>query len=441
MEPASTFTAREHAVFVRRFEVAVVDGPDRGARAVSEDDELTIGTAAGTGLRLTDPAVSRHHCAVRACARGLELRDLASTNGTFLGEHEVIRGFVRSGARIRVGATTLAVAVLADEIEHPLAREGRFGDLLGESPAMRRLYPLLARCAASDATVLIEGETGTGKELVAEAIHAASARRDGPFVVVDCSALPRQLAESELFGHVRGAFTGADVERTGAFEDAGGGTIFLDEIGELPLDLQPLLLRALENRTIRRVGTNHPRPIDVRVIAASHRDLRADVNRKRFRADLLYRLNVLRVEVPPLRDREGDLALLAAHFWRLFRPGEAVPAALVAELAAQPWPGNVRELRNAVERSAIVGWSAASPDEAELSHAQAKERAIRQWERLWIERLLAAHGQNLTRAARAAQMGRSHLRRLAQQYGLARPGAAAGPGDGGGPGDDPDGGA
>jgi DNA-binding NtrC family response regulator len=431
MEPATTFSARDHAIFVRRFEVAVVDGPDRGARATSEDDELTIGTAAGTGLRLTDPSVSRHHCAVRACARGLELRDLASTNGTFLGEHEVIRGFIRSGARIRIGTTTIAVTVLPDEIGHPLATEGRFGELLGESPAMRRLYPLLARCAASDATVLIEGETGTGKELVAEAIHGASARAGGPFVVVDCSALPRQLAESELFGHVRGAFTGADEGRSGAFEDADGGTIFLDEIGELPLDLQPLLLRVLEGRTIRRVGGSQPRSIDVRVIAASHRDLRAAVNAKRFRADLLYRLHVVRVVVPPLRDREGDVALLAAHFWRLFRPGAAMPAELAAELAAQPWPGNVRELRNAVERSAIVGWSA--PDEAELSHAQAKERAIRQWERLWIERLLAAHGQNLTHAARAAQMGRSHLRRLAQQYGLARPGAAAA-----GDGDDPE---
>jgi DNA-binding NtrC family response regulator len=230
---------------------------------------------------------------------------------------------------------------------------------------------------------------------------------------------------------VRGAFTGADEGRSGAFEDADGGTIFLDEIGELPLDLQPLLLRALESRTIRRVGGSQPRSIDVRVIAASHRDLRAAVNAKRFRADLLYRLHVVRVVVPPLRDREGDVALLAAHFWRLFRPGAAMPAELAAELAAQPWPGNVRELRNAVERSAIVGWSA--PDEAELSHAQAKERAIRQWERLWIERLLAAHGQNLTHAARAAQMGRSHLRRLAQQYGLARPGAAAA-----GDGDDPE---
>ncbi|MDQ3337973.1 MAG: sigma 54-interacting transcriptional regulator [Myxococcota bacterium] len=419
MEPVETFAARDHAIFVRRFELVVVDGVDRGARVVSEEDEVTIGTAAGTGLRLTDPAVSRHHCAVRACERGLELRDLSSTNGTFLGDHEIVRGFIRSGTRVRIGATTIAVTVLDDNIEHPLAEEDRFGGLLGKSSSMRRLYPLLAKCAASDVTVLIQGETGTGKELVAEAIHAASTRQHGPLVTVDCSALPRQLAESELFGHVRGAFTGADVDRSGAFEDASGGTIFLDEIGELPLDLQPLLLRALENHTIRRVGSNQQRHVDVRVIAASNRDLRVEVNAKRFRADLLYRLNVVRVVVPPLRDREGDIAMLAEHFWRRFQPEQAVPPALLDELVIQAWPGNVRELRNAVERSAIVG-TTNIPDIAGLSHAQAKDSAIRQWERSWVERLLAAHGQNVTHAARAAQMGRSHLRRLLQQYGIVR---------------------
>jgi transcriptional regulator with GAF, ATPase, and Fis domain len=419
MESVATFIAREHAIFVRRFEITVVDGLDRGARVVSEDDEITIGTAHGTGLRLTDPAVSRHHCVVRACERGLELRDLSSTNGTFIGEHEVVRGFIRSGSRIRIGGTTLAIAVLDDNIEHPLAEDDHFGALLGASPAMRRLYPLLAKCAASDATVLIQGETGTGKELVAEAIHGASARRAKPFVVVDCSALPRQLAESELFGHVRGAFTGADMDRSGAFEDANGGTIFLDEIGELPLDLQPLLLRVLENHTIRRVGTNQQRQVDVRVVAASNRDLRVEVNAKRFRADLLYRLNVVRAVVPPLRDREGDIAVLARHFWHRFQPDQPIPPALLDELVMQSWPGNVRELRNAVERSAIVGTTHV-PDIAGLSHAQAKESALRQWERAWVERLLAANGQNVTHAARAAQMGRSHLRRLIQQYGIVR---------------------
>jgi transcriptional regulator with GAF, ATPase, and Fis domain len=420
--PVATHALRGNAIYVKRFEVSVIDGPDQGTRAISQDDELTIGTAAGTTLRLTDPSVSRHHCALRACARGLELRDLGSTNGTHVGDMEVVRSYIRSGAIVRIGGTSLSVAIRDDEIEHPLAPQGRFGELIGESPAMRRLYPLLARCAQSTATVLIHGETGTGKELVAEAIHSASPRRTGPFVVVDCSALPRELAESELFGHVRGAFTGADFARDGAFADAAGGTLFLDEIGELPLDLQPLLLRALENHTIRPVGTNTQRSVDVRVIAASNRDLRVEVNAKRFRSDLYYRLNVLRVVVPPLRERDGDIALLAKLFWAELRPYDPLPAGLLAELVVQHWRGNVRELRNAVERSALVGWQPGNSDDT-LTHAQAKEQALRRWEHHWLESLLIAHDHNLTHAARAAHMGRAHLRRLIQQYGIARYGS------------------
>jgi transcriptional regulator with GAF, ATPase, and Fis domain len=415
-----THGLRGDSIFIRRFEVAVVDGPDRGARAVSSDDELTIGTAPGCQLQVTDSAVSRHHCAIRVTARGLELRDLGSTNGTFIGEHELVRGYIRSGARIRLGNTTVAVTILADEIAQPLASEGGFGDLIGASPAMRRLYPMLERCSQSDATVLIEGETGTGKELVAEAIHLASARRAKPFVVVDCGALPRLLTESELFGHVRGAFTGAEHDRVGAFEQAQGGTIFLDEIGELALDLQPLLLRALENHTIRRVGTNEQRAIDVRVIAASHRDLRVEVNDKRFRADLYYRLNVVRVVVPPLRDRAGDIRLLAAQFWQMFRPDQPAPEGLLVELESQTWPGNVRELRNMVERAALIGHTRSDSSDANLPYGEAKDRAISDWERRWLQRLLLEHDHNLSRAARAAQMGRSYLRQLVRRYSLAR---------------------
>jgi transcriptional regulator with GAF, ATPase, and Fis domain len=410
-----THAVRGGAMFIRRFEVVVVDGPDHGARAVSDDDELTVGSATGASLRLSDPAVSRLHCVIRVGERGLELRDLGSTNGTFLGEHEIVRAFVRTGARIRLGATTIAVTIMDDELERPLASADRFGELLGASAAMRRLYPLLEDYARRDATVLIQGETGTGKEVVAETIHEASPRRGRPFVIVDCSALARQLAESELFGHVRGAFTGAELEREGAFAEADGGTIFLDEIGELPLELQPLLLRALDAKTIRKVGTNQHRSIDVRVIAASHRDLRVEVNAKRFRADLYYRLNVLRVAVPPLRERDGDIALLAGHFWRQFRP-EPIEPRLLAELVTQSWPGNVRELRNTIERCALVGWT--PPDDRSQSYGQAKEAATQQWERHWVERLLALHDNNVSRAARAAQMGRSHLRQLAQRYGL-----------------------
>jgi transcriptional regulator with GAF, ATPase, and Fis domain len=418
VDPA-TLAVRGQTVLVRQFEVRVVDGPDRSAHATSQTDELSIGTSAGNDLVLTDPSVSRHHCALRAEARGLRLVDLGSRNGTFVGEVEVVASYVRSGARIRLGQTTIEVAILDQDLEHPLASGDRFGPLIGGSAAMRRLYPLVERCGASSATVLIAGETGTGKELVAEAIHDASERKHGPFVVVDCGALSHELAESELFGHERGAFTGADTARTGAFETANGGTIFLDEVGELPLALQPLLLRAIENRTIRRVGSSEHHPIDVRVIAASHRDLRGLVNDKRFRADLYYRLHVVRIEVPALRDRAGDVELLAAHFWRTFRPGETPPPSLVEHLSAHSWPGNVRELRNAVERAALLGWTPtrANPSDA-LTYQQGKERAVWEWERDWVDRLLADHGGNLSRAARAARMGRSHLRELARRHGV-----------------------
>jgi transcriptional regulator with GAF, ATPase, and Fis domain len=418
----ATLTIRGQTLFVRQIEVVVVDGPDQGMRVVSQSDELSIGTADGNDLKLADPTVSRHHCALHVDEGGVLLVDLGSRNGTFVNDVELVSGYVRDGVRVRMGKSIVHVHLLDDDLEQPMADADQLGPLLGASATMRRLYPLVDQCAASTATVLIVGETGTGKELIAEAIHARSPRRDRPFVVVDCSALSHDLAESELFGHERGAFTGADVERIGAFETADGGTIFLDEIGELPLTLQPLLLRVLEARTIRRVGSNEQRPVDVRIVGASHRDLRMLVNDKRFRPDLYYRLNVLRIAVPPLRERDGDVELLAAAFWRTFRPEVEPPPALLAHLATQSWPGNVRELRNAVERAALIGWKpervpAAPPDL--LTYQQAKERAVWDWERGWVERLLATHGGNLSRAARASKMGRSHLRELARRHGVA----------------------
>jgi two-component system, NtrC family, response regulator GlrR len=433
----ATLTVRGQTLVIRQFEVTVLEGPDRGARAVSQSEELSIGSNEGNDLRLTDPAVSRHHCALRAGERGLSLRDLGSRNGTFLNDVEVMSCYVKLGARLRIGQNTLSVRILDQDLEQPLATGDRSGPILGASPAMRRLYPLLEQCGKSSATVLIGGETGTGKELIAEAIHEASERRGGPFVVVDCSVLSHDLAESELFGHERGAFTGADATRLGAFENANRGTVFLDEVGELPLSLQPLLLRALENRTIRRVGGNGQRSVDVRIVAASHRDLRVEVNEKRFRADLFYRLNVLRVTVPPLREREGDIELLAAHFWRMFRPEQPPPPSLLRHLAGQSWPGNVRELRNAVERAAHLGWTSAAPSPVpapsvpteSLTYQQAKERAVWAWERGWVEQLITAAGGNLSRAARSAKMGRSHVRELAKRHGVVTRGATTDPAD------------
>jgi transcriptional regulator with GAF, ATPase, and Fis domain len=415
----ATLAVRSQTVLVRQFEAFVVDGPDRGARVASRSDELSIGSAEGNDLRLTDPAVSRHHCALHADERGLCIIDLGSRNGTFVNDVELVSAYVRSGARIRIGQSTVQVRVLDRDLQQPISSGDRLGPLIGGSPAMRRMYPLVEQCARGNATVLIVGETGTGKELIAEAIHQSSPRNAAPFVVVDCSALSHDLAESELFGHERGAFTGADTQRIGAFESADNGTIFLDEIGELPLSLQPLLLRVLESRTIRRVGSNEQRPIDVRVVAASHRDLRALVNDKRFRTDLYYRLNVVRIAVPPLREREGDVELLATEFWKTFRPDVVPPAALISHLARQSWPGNVRELRNAVERAALIGWKPDHMSSIEmLTYQQAKERAVWEWEHAWVERLLTSHGGNLSRAARATKMGRSHLRDLARRYGI-----------------------
>ncbi len=417
----TTVGMRAQKLLVRRFAVSVLDGTDRGARAVSTGDELSIGTSEGNDLRLTDPGVSRHHCALRAVERGLELVDLGSRNGTVVENLEITSCVVRTGARIRIGQTLVAVEILDQDLEQPLAPDDRLGPILGASAEMRRLYPIIEQCGRSTATVLIVGESGTGKELIAEAIHDASDRRRKPLVVVDCSALSHDLAESELFGHERGAFTGADTARVGAFESAEGGTVFLDEIGELPLSLQPLLLRVLEARTIRRVGSNTQVPVDVRIVSASNRDLRSEVNHKRFRADLFYRLNVLRIAVPALRDRTGDVELLAPHFWQMFR-ADPMPPSLLEHLVGQRWPGNIRELRNAIERVALLGWKPQQPTSTSTdlaTYQDGRARAIWDWERRWVEQLLARNAGNLSRAARMAKMGRSHLRELARKHGLA----------------------
>jgi transcriptional regulator with GAF, ATPase, and Fis domain len=416
-ESGSTRSLRDSTTsFVRQFELVVVEGTDRGLRVASSGDELTIGTSAGNDLQLSDPAVSRHHCVVRITSRGLELRDLASTNGTIVAGCEIATAIVPSGSEIRIGATIVKLDLLAGTNAQPLACADSFDDVIGASPVMRRVYATLERCAATHSTVLIEGETGTGKELIAETIHGLGPRRARPFVVVDCAALPAGLIESELFGHVAGAFTGGDSARIGAFETAHGGTLLLDEIGELPLALQPVLLRAIENRTIRPIGSNEQRAVDVRVIAATNRDLRIEVNHKRFRPDLFYRLNVVRVVLPPLRERTSDIPALAEHFWKTFSPETSPPPELVADFAARSWPGNVRELRNAVERAVSLGKIDVARDG--LSYGDAKERAIAEWERAWVAQQLAAAGGNLSRAARDARMSRRHLRELARRYDL-----------------------
>jgi transcriptional regulator with GAF, ATPase, and Fis domain len=300
---------------------------------------------------------------------------------------------------------------------------------------MRRVFALLERIAAKDTTVLIEGETGTGKEVAAAAIHEESGR-GGPFVVFDCSAVSATLIESELFGHKRGAFTGAVEERMGRFEAAHGGTLFLDEIGELPLELQPKLLRALEARTVVRVGSNAPKAVDVRVVAATNRDLAIEVDRGRFREDLYYRLAVIRVRLPPLRERVDDIPLLVRHFeheWRE-RPNPPPPLSdeVIAHLKAQAWPGNVRELRNKLDLMLSLGAANTVLDEGEVLPATQDvnldvplrvglSRLEDTYERAYVQLALQKTGYNVSGAAKLAGVGRAHIQRIMKRHGLQRP--------------------
>ncbi len=424
--PAATRTiSSERERKLARFQVRVIKGPDEGARATSSSAELSVGTARGNDLVLSDATVSRHHLAIAVSDAGFSLRDLGSTNGTKLGGHRVKEAMPRAGARISLGSTELLLEGLGEELAEPLSAEDRYGPVLGESAAMRRLFAVLPKVAGSDATVLLEGETGTGKGLVAEAIHGLGSRNHGPFVVVDCGAISPSLIESELFGHVRGAFTGADSDREGAFAAARGGTVFLDEVGELPADTQPKLLRVLEQRSVTPVGSSRPLSLDVRIIAATNRDLRGEVNRKTFRPDLYYRLNTIKLRLPPLRDRPEDIPLLVAHFFRQFGHDEAPPVELVTRLANQRLPGNVRELKSAVERAVLLGEGSFADDASVSAEAragetfrEAKARAMAAWERAYLSDTMTKHDGNLSRAARTAGMDRNHLRDLLRRHGI-----------------------
>jgi transcriptional regulator with GAF, ATPase, and Fis domain len=338
---------------------------------------------------------------------------------------------------MKLGATSIRVELGEGDVHLPLSTLDRFGGIIGSSVEMRRVYSLLERVAPSDTTVLVQGETGTGKELVARALHDASRRADGPFIAIDCGALAPTLIESELFGHVRGAFSGAQSDRRGVFEEADGGTLFFDEIGELPIALQPKLLRALEMREVRRLGSNTSKKVDVRVIAATNRSLAANVNDGAFREDLYYRLAVVEVVLPPLRARREDIALLARHFYQRFAGSDAIPADLVSTVQARSWPGNVRELRNFMERSASLGWAtrevspAATPDETRLAEqidlTVPFKLARRSWTRAYVAALMQSTSSNVTRAADVAGVSRRFLQRLIAR--LERPGT---------PDDDPD---
>ena len=424
---------------LRGYRLEVIAGPDRGAVHEASDARTVVGTHESAGFVLGDPTVSRFHCEIETTDRGLRVRDLDSRNRTRLDGADVAEIYLTRPATLVLGDTRLLVAAAAEvRLSVPLSGAESFGTMRGRSRSMRAVFATLEKAAATDATVLLTGETGVGKDLAASGIHAESARRDGPFVVVDCGAVPRDLLESELFGHVRGAFTGAHADRRGAFESANGGTLFLDEIGELDTTLQPKLLRALESRTVKRVGATDAVPIDVRIVAATNRALPNEVNQKRFRSDLYYRLAVITIAIPPLRDRTDDIPVLV----------DAILAAsaleghpLAVELRAQPtldrlahyaWPGNVRELRNYVERYLALGSDDAgvpaigqAPEHAGAPTIDATQRyraARKHWldtfERAYLRQLLADHGDNVTAAARTAGVDRVHLHRLLSRAGL-----------------------
>ena len=412
--------------------LVVVRGPDTGASVRLESEETTVGTGAGATLVLTDATVSRHHLSLQALADGWLVTDLDSTNGTRLDGRRIRAAYVAPGDKIQLGATTLRLEADKRAVDLALSERGSFGRLIGKSIAARRLFALLERVAPETATVLLSGETGSGKDLAAEALHEAGPRAAGPFVVVDCGALVDNLLESELFGHEKGAFTGAVSARAGAFEQADGGTLFLDEIGELPRDLQPKLLRVLERREIRRIGAIEPRAVDVRILAATNRDLKVAVNQGLFREDLFHRINVVSIRVPPLRERMDDVPLLAEHLWReqTGDPHEVLPDALRSAFLAYHWPGNVRELRNKVERAAMLVRAGRYTDalsgigevrlDAPFPFREAKAAAIESFERTYLKALLERARGNISEAARIAAMDRVHLTRLVQKHQLGK---------------------
>jgi DNA-binding NtrC family response regulator len=416
----------------------VIDGPDRGRSWSIGREPLTIGSAETCDVTLRDSRVSRRHTRITLVAHGFLVEDLESRNGTYFEGSRVGHIAVPPGAIVRVGKTHLALGALRDSAGIEPSTRTQLGALVGHSLAMRRVFALLERAAASDVTVLLEGETGTGKDAAAHAIHVLSARAGGPFEVLDCAAQVPALLASELHGHARGAFTGAAQDRAGVFERANGGTVFLDEIGELPLDLQPALLRVLETSTVTRLGSHQPVRADVRVIAATHRDLAEAVVAGTFREDLYYRLQVLTITMPPLRQRRDDLALLCGAMLREHGVDAGpIEGPRLAQLAEHRWPGNVRELRNVISRALVraggrvsrfgdlvfelgerdVG-ATARADSAVASFQERKREAIDRFEREYLVELLREHAGNVKQASRASGIERTQLKRLLRKHGL-----------------------
>jgi transcriptional regulator with GAF, ATPase, and Fis domain len=443
------------ALKVRRWEVRVLAGPDEGSKKRVERGSLLVGASSSNDLVLSDSRVSRAHLELRVLEKGLHIRDLGSRNGVYLGRVKVPECTVSESAVLRLGDTELLVEPVEETLEID-DRQDHLGNMVGGSAAMRHVFGLIKQVGPVDVGVLIEGETGTGKELVAQEIHRLSNRKGTAPIVIDCGALPEGLVESELFGHVRGSFTGAVSDRDGAFKLADQGTLFLDEIGELPPEMQPKLLRVLETSRFRPVGGRTEEQVNVRIVAATSRDLADEVSKGRFRPDLFYRLAVVRLRMPPLRERLGDMpALIQRLAGGIFPEPLTIPEATMNQLQSHHWPGNVRELRNvlrqalALRRDGILslpeGWSSqgsvmqasdisgehVSPsgdhappplfDDITGDYREAKRTAIDRFETGYLQNLLERHAWNVSAAAREAGVDRNYLHRLMKRHGIKRP--------------------
>jgi transcriptional regulator with GAF, ATPase, and Fis domain len=439
----STLAQRVIGPAPRDLVLVVLTGSARGRR-IPLGERLRIGKSGDNDLVLPDATVSRHHCELERSANGVVVRDLGSTNHTRVATARVSEAVLEAGVTLTVGDVDLVLRTEAARVVVAPSESSRFGDAVGPSLAMRAIFGVLERIAPTDAPVLLEGETGTGKDLLARAIHAQSPRSSGPFVIVDCGAVSYSLLESELFGHERGAFTGAVATRPGAFETAGTGTLFLDEVGELPLDVQPKLLRVLESGEFRRVGGNKPMKSRARIVAATKRRLVDEVERGKFREDLYFRLSVVPVTVPPLRARREDIPALVDQFLEVARARNQGVADLrispeaLSGLTAHDWPGNVRELRNVLDRAFylttaqsgreldIVDMPVTATAASAMSMAFESDKTYREtrtqfendFEKRYVSWLLAQHDGNLSAAARHARMDRKYLYDLARKHGL-----------------------
>jgi DNA-binding NtrC family response regulator len=473
-------SGRPAALHLRKCKLVLEREDGQSAEYIFDQSNIAIGAMEDNDLVIDDDTVSRYQCRIYQDENSYLVQDLDSTNGSFVNRVRIKEAYLKPGCTLTVGKTDIKFHCLDERVEILPSNREAFGSIVGKSVCMREIFGILEKISTTGVTVVLEGETGTGKEVVARTIHQTSNRNNGPFVVFDCGAVPENLIESELFGHEKGSFTGAVMSRQGLFEMAQGGSIFLDELGELNLDLQPKLLRALEQREIRRVGSNKPLKIDVRVIAATNRNLQDEVAAGRFREDLFYRLSVVRVILPPLRDRREDIPLLVKHFLRnsnYNRDGGRVRIKGISRdaldcLMNYRWPGNVRELANVVERACsfaeteyiqpedlpehisgigIIKRRAASSDETEKAaddttgdiplgvplgigetvdgetampvamgktFKEAKEEWVSTFERDFITNLLRRNEANISHAAREASIDRKYFRKLMKKYGV-----------------------